>query len=666
ETPGPCSQQSARVLNMLALLVSHAPSKAAIMHLLRGGSPLLGATAASTPTSTSSKSQEEKYQGLLNIWCQILTTAHPNNQAHLQAQECLVSIIQYLCDHENALHLTQDSAGGLTDTSGNGGASDGQPPSQTQSSINNDSIETTEVKTSSSSNNLSGVPIKEMLVPIVEALIEHLRNPQSPHYSIQQALRALMRLMEHDYGFYHVKSVFERKRGCLLTLFQRINLSFVKESSHCIATLQGTLELCHLLLNLEHPNRSLSITPQELGAYLFWKKLESQSNKTEKREQESVKKEQEKEDEQVKQETGEGETDKKEEKLEVDIKPEDIMPKEEKPMEVETPSTHPLRLLEIKVVCDGSEDETSEALYDQISKLCALLEQSIPVDSKEVVEPIGPQVESLQSLFASRVIWTMAGEDDDIPAYWPIPPHVDDYDDTQMVPVNLLEICRLHAGDYDLLSTLHKLVRGQGAQSLTPQKMCKMVPRFKGAAPGAIRPDKRGRGFIAPMRGRVYTRGQNLRTDPFRSRIPNTSRPPSLHVDDFLALETTGHQPTGPTGYNKISFGRGRFMLEGMRGGRGRGRGDARGGRFFHRPPFRPEGMRGMPRGVIPRGRPWMFRGDNSRGNYRMPMRPEAPMRFIRGRGMYNRGGDRGRGEWRDQRRGRGEMNGGRHMRGFR
>ena len=50
----------------------------------------------------------------------------------------------------------------------------------------------------------------------------------------------------------------------------------------------------------------------------------------------------------------------------------------------------------------------------------------------------------------------------------------------------------------------------------------------------------------------------NLRTDPFRCRPPNTSRPPSLHVDDFVALESTGHQPTGPTGYNRISFGRGK------------------------------------------------------------------------------------------------------------
>lgn len=33
--------------------------------------------------------------------------------------------------------------------------------------------------------------------------------------------------------------------------------------------------------------------------------------------------------------------------------------------------------------------------------------------------------------------------------------------------------------------------------------------------------------------------------DPFRSRPPNTSRPPSLHVDDFVALESsTGPNPS--------------------------------------------------------------------------------------------------------------------------
>lgn len=69
---------------------------------------------------------------------------------------------------------------------------------------------------------------------------------------------------------------------------------------------------------------------------------------------------------------------------------------------------------------------------------------------------------------------------------------------------------------------------------------------------------------VTPMRGRGFRGGSGggggggggsgQRGDMFRSRPPNTSRPPSLHVDDFVALETCGQQPTGPTGYNKISM----------------------------------------------------------------------------------------------------------------
>ena len=54
------------------------------------------------------------------------------------------------------------------------------------------------------------------------------------------------------------------------------------------------------------------------------------------------------------------------------------------------------------------------------------------------------------------------------------------------------------------------------------------------------------------LRGRGFARTV-FKPDSFRARPPNTSRPPSLHVDDFLVLEMQGQQPTGPTGYNKQS-----------------------------------------------------------------------------------------------------------------
>jgi hypothetical protein len=45
---------------------------------------------------------------------------------------------------------------------------------------------------------------------------------------------------------------------------------------------------------------------------------------------------------------------------------------------------------------------------------------------------------------------------------------------------------------------------------------------------------------VAPMRGRGIARGMmgaSGRMDSFRTRTPNTSRPPSMHVDDFMKLE---------------------------------------------------------------------------------------------------------------------------------
>jgi len=53
------------------------------------------------------------------------------------------------------------------------------------------------------------------------------------------------------------------------------------------------------------------------------------------------------------------------------------------------------------------------------------------------------------------------------------------------------------------------------------------------------------RPYVAPLRGRGFQRGSNSLGrvhDPFRSRPPNTSRPASLHVDDFVALENSQQQ----------------------------------------------------------------------------------------------------------------------------
>jgi hypothetical protein len=96
---------------------------------------------------------------------------------------------------------------------------------------------------------------------------------------------------------------------------------------------------------------------------------------------------------------------------------------------------------------------------------------------------------------------------------------------------------------------------------------------FQGRRPHQFGPSMRGSSSRGGFnRGHMSGSGRmgNLIYDPFRSRPPNTSRPPSLHVDDFVALEGTGGNTMraggGPEPYT------------------GRGRGSSRGGGMLNRP----------------------------------------------------------------------------------
>lgn len=115
----------------------------------------------------------------------------------------------------------------------------------------------------------------------------------------------------------------------------------------------------------------------------------------------------------------------------------------------------------------------------------------------------------------------------------------------------------------DCKRLLHLSASPQSNRERTTTAPCFRTRRVE-VEPTTGRPEKK----LYISRGRGFPRPVQSRADLFRSRPPNTSRPPSLHVDDFLALETCGAQPTGPTGYNKLS----REIIN-IRGTRGRGRG---------------------------------------------------------------------------------------------
>lgn len=177
-------------------------------------------------------------------------------------------------------------------------------------------------------------------------------------------------------------------------------------------------------------------------------------------------------------------------------------------------------------------------------------------------------------------------------------------------------------------------------------------------------------------------RGSYSRGDMFRARPPNTSRPPSLHVDDFLMLEQKGQQPTGPTGYNKQSAKAAKelfaqreaaaalqppshmreatrepvalpYRSRGRGGGdfmesRGRGRGRGRGGPGGYRPRGGGDGVRGWspeyrssePRDLGREARPGPRIDRYSRGPPRGGGDRERRGSWDRGRGRGGRGKD--------------------------
>merc|ERR1719192_2757025 len=100
----------------------------------------------------------------------------------------------------------------------------------------------------------------------------------------------------------------------------------------------------------------------------------------------------------------------------------------------------------------------------------------------------------------------------------------------------------------DLLAVAHKYLAGLDLQSAA-----KEVTKER-----TLATDRKKKGVKKSLMETKVLQHTNIRsafkTDPSRTRPPNTSRPPSLHVDDFLVLEMKGQQPTGPTGYNKQSM----------------------------------------------------------------------------------------------------------------
>ncbi|XP_039284110.1 protein virilizer isoform X2 [Nilaparvata lugens] len=641
----PASPNAVQVLNLLAYLVTHASIKAALMHLLT-------VRAAST-TKAAANSEEHRYASVVSSFSHILRAPFIL-PTHVQAQECVISIIQSLVDPD--LTLLPPPVGGAAQTT------------------------PTEVYLA------NALPPRDLLAPLCVAMVEHLTNEnQTSITTLQPVLRTFIMLVEHDLGLYHLKSCLDRQQRALWQAATTLCKCWTRDGES-LATLSALLQLTHCLLQPSTdgnctalqppadghctatalPPRTLALTTRQLAGYLGWQHSAASDHNSN--------------------------------------------------------SNHPLSQLDKLVKENISTDEEQlDSVRDNLTALIKMIdeEDENPPEQKEMVEPQLPAAEPMLAQFAARPVFVVGEVDEErvSATYYLAAPPLDEHDaatgDQLHAVCDLLEVTRAHLPDCNLVERVaqlcrHKPAPGDLVAATAPPPAATAAAQAKKRHHATLaQPELNAkRPFVTPMRGRGALRGGGggggggpgggggggggpggggggsgpgggggggQRGDMFRSRPPNTSRPPSLHVDDFVALETCGQQPTGPTGYNKISMRAAQDMMATRaRGGRGRasyGGMERGGGHFFGQaPPYRREndnqqawhGEGGSVVNTVSGGPP------GPSGPPLHQFRPEGPPRFPPGGGGGGGGGRGGIRPPHNWERFPGPMRGpGRHMRFF-
>uniref|UniRef100_A0A452IEI2 Virilizer N-terminal domain-containing protein n=1 Tax=Gopherus agassizii TaxID=38772 RepID=A0A452IEI2_9SAUR len=444
----------------------------------------------------------------------------------------------------------------------------------------------------------NSLPSKELMSLICDCLMETLANAETSYNCLLTCIRTMMFLTEHDYGFYHLKSSLRKRNHALYTISKRVISIFSKDTGELASSFldfmrqilnSDTLGCCGddgslMEVDGSHPARTLGLTTAELKHLL-----------------------------QNKEET-----------------PENLL--------IE---------LEKHVLEHSKEDDSLESLLDNVAGLRQMLESAgdpCPLSDQDV-EPVLSAPESLQNLFNNRTTYVLADMmDDQLKSMWFSPFQAEEIDtDLDMVKVDLIELSEKGCSDFDLQAELERSFLSEpsspGRTKTTKGfKLGKHKHETFITSSGKseyIEPAKRAH-VVPPPRGRGRGGfGQGIRPhDIFRQRKQNTSRPPSMHVDDFVAAESKEvvppdgiPQPKRPPKVSQKISSRGGFS--GNRGGRGAFHSQ---NRFFTPPASkgnynRREGARGSSWSAqnTPRGTYNESRGGQSNFN-RGPLPPLRPL----------------------------------------
>ncbi|XP_074540044.1 protein virilizer homolog isoform X2 [Halichoeres trimaculatus] len=344
----------------------------------------------------------------------------------------------------------------------------------------------------------NALPGREMMLSVCNSLLEVSGNPESSAPLLLTCIRTLTFLTEHDYGLYHLKVALKKHGACLSSLLKRLVFAFNKDSADLLSALLDFLRQIVSTDTMcaeegqgsgEEPafTSPRLLSGSEMKALLQWEESES----------------------------------------------------------------HPLPTLEKLITKLCKEDESLETLLDNVIVLRQTLEAATDAPTLADNEPTLPAPETLGAQFNHRTVFILSEAlDEQLKTLWFSPFQTDDIEtDLDMVKVDLVGLAQECCPELDLKAELERSFLSEPSSpghTKAPKgfRLGKHKHETFITSSGKsdyIEPAKRAHIMAAPRgRGGRGGFGQNVGCRPhdiFRQRKQNTSRPPSMHVDDFVAAE---------------------------------------------------------------------------------------------------------------------------------
>ncbi|CAL8290826.1 unnamed protein product [Merluccius merluccius] len=347
----------------------------------------------------------------------------------------------------------------------------------------------------------NALPGRDLMSSVCGSFLEVLGTPESSPTLLLSCIRTLMFLTEHDYGLYHIKCALKKHGSALFSLCKRLVFAFNKDSAELLSALLDFLRQIFHAESIvccgeeghgagEEPGfvptpRSLTLTGSEMKALLQWDHSDS----------------------------------------------------------------HPLTALEKQISKQSKEDDTLETMLENVVFLRQSFENATDVLPAADTEPSLPAPETLLAQFNHRTVFILSEAlDEQLKALWFSPFHSDDMDtELDMVKVDLVGLAQQCCPGLDLKAELERSFLSEPSSpghTKTPKGFRlgkhKHETFITSGKSDYVEPAKRAHIMAAPRgRGGRGGFGQGLCRphDIFRQRKQNTSRPPSMHVDDFVAAE---------------------------------------------------------------------------------------------------------------------------------